>query len=267
MHMKIGFIGAGNMGGAIIRALLQNDIAKPENLYISRRKPELSNELAALGVHVMNNNVLLAEITDCIVLAVKPAYTAQVLSEARDALNGKLLVSIVAGWTYDMLQRALPKDVRLICAMPNTPLAIGEGMTLICDHYTCTEQEYAFVHKLFAAAGKVALVESRIYEAASGISGCGPAFVYQFIEALADGGVRYGVPRALAYELVAQTLIGAAKMMIETGEHPGRLKDEVCSPGGTTIEGVYALERGGFRAAVMDAVAATREKTLKLSKN
>ena len=264
--MKIGFIGAGNMGKAIIAGALDSGIIAPNHLYISRKRPQLSADLAAKGATVMANNVELARAVDCVVLAIKPVYTAQVLSEVRAALAGKLVISIVAGWTFEMLQNALPENARFIRVMPNTPLAVGEGMSLISNRYTCSEDEFKFVNSLFAAAGKVAVVEDAIYVAANGISGCGPAFVYQFIEALADGGVRYGVPRALAYELAAQTLIGAGKMVLETGEHPGKLKDAVCSPGGTTIEGIFALERGGMRAAVMDAVGATVEKTNRLAK-
>ncbi len=264
--MKLGFIGAGNMGGAIIEGALRGGVIAPDALYVSRKHPEKSEALASRGVHVMGDNLSLAKAVDGVVLAVKPAYLSQVLEPILGALEGKLIVSIVAGWTFEMLQEALPASARFVRAMPNTPLQVGEGMTLLSERATCTAEEFAFVRALFEAAGKVAVVEDRIYEAASGISGCGPAFVYQFIEALADGGVRYGVPRALAYELAAQTLIGAARMVQVTGEHPGRLKDAVCSPGGTTIEGVYALERGGMRAAVIEAVAATREKSGKLTK-
>lgn len=263
--MKIGFIGAGNMGGAIIAGALRGGVIMPDDLYISRKRPQLSANLAAQGAHVLESNVQLARSVDCVVIAVKPVYTAQVLSEVREALAGKLVVSIVAGWSFDMLKEALPDSARFIRVMPNTPLAVGEGMSLISEQRTCTDEEFAFVRSVFEAAGRVTVVEDRIYTAANGISGCGPAFVYQFIEALADGGVRYGVPRALAYELAAQTLIGAGKMVLESGKHPGALKDAVCSPGGTTIEGVFALERGGMRAAVIDAVGATVEKTAKLA--
>ncbi len=215
---------------------------------------------------MLADNAALAAACDCVILAVKPVYTAQVIREAYDALDGKLVISIVAGWTYDMLEKALPPHARFICVMPNTPLAVGEGMSVISMRRRCTEEDVALTESIFAAGGKVVHVEEHVYTAATAISGCGPAFVYQFVEALADGGVRYGVPRALADELAAQTLIGAARMVAETGEHPGRLKDAVCSPGGTTIEGVYALEKGGMRAAVMDAVGATIEKTNRLKK-
>lgn len=264
--MKLGFIGAGNMGAAILKGILRKRCLRAEDIAISRKHPERSGEWARQGVQVMRSNAELARACDCIVLAVKPVYVPEVLDEIRDALEGKCLISIVAGYTFEMLRENLPKTTRFIRVMPNTPLAVGEGMTLISDRYTCTEEEFAFTRSIFEAAGSVAVVEDRVYTAANGISGCGPAFVYAFIEALADGGVRYGVPRALAYQLAAQTLIGASKMVLETGEHPGKLKDAVCSPGGTTIEGMYALEKGGMRAAVIDAVGATVEKTQKLAR-
>lgn len=263
--MKLGFIGAGNMGSAIIKGILEKGCVQPNEIYISRKHPQLSCDMAQIGVHIMPDNKSLAEAVECVVLAVKPVYIPQVLNEVYDVLKGKFVISIAAGYTYDMLREKLPESTRFIRVMPNTPLAVGEGMSLISALYTCTEEEFAFTKSIFESAGKVAVVEDHIYTPANGISGCGPAFVYAFIEAMADGGVRYGVPRALAYELAAQTLIGAAKMVLETGEHPGKLKDAVCSPGGTTIEGIYALEKGGMRAAVMDAIGATVEKNNRLS--
>ncbi|MFR5794741.1 MAG: pyrroline-5-carboxylate reductase family protein [Christensenellales bacterium] len=166
-----------------------------------------------------------------------------------------------------MLKDALPDAARFVRVMPNTPLAVGEGMSLISSLCTCTDEEFDFAKSVFAAAGKVAVVEDHVYTPANGISGCGPAFVYAFIEAMADGGVRYGVPRALAYELAAQTLVGAAKMVLETGEHPGRLKDAVCSPGGTTIEGMYALERAACALPSWTLSARLCEKTMRMAKN
>ena len=263
--MKLGFIGAGNMGSAILKGILKQGWDARE-IAVTDKAPQMCAGFAAQGVHVMESNQALARACDCVLLAVKPVYAAQVLQEVYDDLTGKLVISIVAGWTYDMLDAALPASAHFVRVMPNTPLAVGEGMSLLCSHGRCTDAEFAFAKSVFAAAGKVAQVEEHVFVAATSINGCGPAFVYQFIEALADGAVRYGVPRALAYELAAQTLIGASKMVLETGEHPGKLKDAVCSPGGTTIEGVYALEKGGMRAAVMDALGATIEKTGKLAK-
>jgi len=264
--MNLGFIGAGNMGSAILNGILKEGFLSADQIAITDKMPAQCAKFASQGVCVMEDNKSLVSACECVLLAIKPVYTAQVIEEVYEQLQGKFVISIVAGWTYDMLSRALPDTARFVRVMPNTPLAVGEGMSLISLRYRCTENEFAFAKQIFASAGKVAEVEDHVFVAATSISGCGPAFVYQFIEALADGGVRYGVPRTMAYELAAQTLIGASRMVLETGEHPGKLKDAVCSPGGTTIEGVYALEKGGMRAAVMDALGSTIEKTMKLSK-
>lgn len=258
--MKIGFIGAGNMSTAIVLGLLKNGWA-PENIFISRKHPERKAEWAEKGVEVLPSNEALVKTADCVVLAVKPHQADAILREVGGALKNKLVVSIMAGWPYDRLEKALPATTGFVRAMPNTPLMASEGMTLIGRHARCSEQDFEFAKSIFAGAGRVAEVEDEVFNAANGISGCGPAFVYAFIEALADGGVRYGVPRALAYELAAQTVIGAGRMVQETGRHPGSLKDAVCSPGGATIEGIFALERGGMRAAVIDAVGQTVIKT------
>ena len=264
--MKLGFIGAGNMGSAILKGILKEGHLAANEIAVADKIPEMCARFSAEGVQIMNSNQELVRACDCVLLAIKPVYAAQVIDEVYEDLKGKFVISIVAGWTYDMLEAALPQSARFVRVMPNTPLAVGEGMSLLCSHCRCTDEEFAFAKSIFAAAGKVAQVEEHVFVAATSINGCGPAFVYQFIEALADGAVRYGVPRALAYELAAQTLIGASRMVLETGDHPGKLKDAVCSPGGTTIEGVYALEKGGMRSAVMDALAATIEKTYKLAK-
>lgn len=264
--MKLGFIGAGNMGSAILNGILKENYLSADQIAISDKCASNCAKFAVQGVHVIEDNKTLVQACECILLAIKPVYTQQVIDEIYEMLEDKFVISIVAGWNYDMLDSALPKNTRFVRVMPNTPLAVGEGMSLISEKCRCTQEEFDFAQAVFAAAGKVAKVEDHVFVAATSINGCGPAFVYQFIEALADGGVRYGVPRAMAYELAAQTLIGAAKMVQQTGEHPGKLKDAVCSPGGTTIEGVYALEKGGMRAAVMDALGATIEKTMKLSK-
>lgn len=263
---KLGFIGAGNMGSAILYGILKSGLLSADNVAITDKVPAQAAKFASQGVCIMQNNRELVQSCECILLAIKPVYAADVIREVYHDLEGKFVISIIAGWTYEMLSSALPESARFVRVMPNTPLAVSEGMSLISTLYRCTEQEFSFAKQIFSSAGKVAEVEDRIFVAATSINGCGPAFVYQFIEALADGGVRYGVPRALAYELAAQTLIGASRMVLETGEHPGKLKDAVCSPGGTTIEGVYALEKGGMRAAVIDALAATIEKTNKIGK-
>lgn len=264
--MKIGFIGAGNMASAIIGGMLNSGQFCAGEIYVSDINNEACEKMAVMGVNIAKSNAVLVQSVDCVVLAIKPIYADSVVSEVYNVLHNKFVVSIIGSWTHEMIGRAIPENARFVRVMPNTPLAVGEGMSLIGQTYTCTQEELEYVKSVFSAAGKVCMIDDHAFTAASGISGCGPAFVYQFIEAIADGGVRYGVPRAVAYELAAQTLIGAAKMVLETKMHPGALKDAVCSPGGTTIEGIYALEKGGMRAAVIDAVSATVEKTSCLSK-
>lgn len=265
----LGILGAGNMGGAIVRGLVKhvNSVFAPTDIYVYRRTMEENERLAAAcGVHEATSADMLVEACDYILLAVKPAYCAQVLETLRDRLSGKVIISIVTGWDYAQLAMLLHADTRVIRVMPNTPLAVGAGMSLIAKGYSVSQEELAITKAIFAAAGEVVEVEDHTFNAAMGISGCGPAFVYLFIEALADGGVRQGVPRALAYQLAAQTVLGAGKMVLESGQHPGELKDAVCSPGGTTIEGVYALEKSGFRASVMDAVGFACDKVNHLKK-
>ena len=263
--MKIGFIGAGNMASAIIKGILSSGRLTADQIYVSDVNLDACTQMEEIGVQVSASNQKLVSSVDCIVLAIKPVYADAVVQEVYNEITGKFVISIIGSWAHEKLKEVLPESTRFVRVMPNTPLAVGEGMSLIGRTYTCTPEELEFAKEVFSAAGKVCMIEDHAFTAASGISGCGPAFVYQFIEALADGGVRYGVPRATAYELAAQTLIGAAKMVMETHQHPGALKDAVCSPGGTTIEGVYALECGGLRAAVINAVGATVEKTNRIN--
>ena len=265
---RLGFIGAGNMACAIIGGVLRAGRVAPQDILITARTQQTRERVCArFGVREAASNAELARESTCVLLCVKPVFLPGVLEEIHPAMAGKLAVSIAAGWDVPRLREALPQDARIVRVMPNTPLMAGAGMSLLDAQHTATEEEYAFVRSVFACAGEVCEVEPRIFDAASGISGCGPAFVYPFIEALADGGVRNGVPRTLAYRLAAQTVIGAGRMVLDTGEHPGALKDAVCSPGGTTIEGVTVLERRGLRAAVIDAVTATVEKTERLKQS
>ncbi|MDR3050992.1 MAG: pyrroline-5-carboxylate reductase [Oscillospiraceae bacterium] len=267
MAYKLGFIGAGNMAQAIFRRLLQTGTVAPQDLYISDVLPELTASLAGeLGLGVAPGNRSLAEIADVVVLAVKPVFCRDVLADIRDALGEKPLLSIVSGWTLPMLQAALQPGVRLLCVMPNTPAMVGEGMTLLGTPHTLDGADFARARALFEAVGTVAVVEDRLFAAAGCISGCGPAFIYQCVEAMGDAGVLHGLPRTLAYQLAAQTVLGAGKMALQSGSHPAALKDAVCSPGGTTIRGIYAMEKAGVRAALMDAVSAAYEKTTAVEK-
>lgn len=264
---KLGILGIGNMGEAILKGLVRTDIFSKNDIYINRRGESERNAIASTyGVHASNSSLELINACDYILLAVKPIHCADLLAPLQDALENKVVISIIAGWNFDLLQKHLPKNTHIIRAMPNTPIAVAEGMTLISDQHSATAEELSVATSVFSCSGEAIVVEDHIFNAASSISGCGPAFVYMFIEALADGGVRLGVPRKLAYQLAAQTLLGSGKMVLQTGQHPGVLKDAVCSPGGTTIEGVMALEEGKLRASVMTALEATVNKTANLLK-
>ena len=198
-----------------------------------------------------------------LILAVKPQYFDAVFSEIRDVVTPEqVVISLAPGVTISNITERLGGNVRVARAMPNTPAMLGEGMTGIsCGEGSCTEEEKETVRDIFSSCGRVEMVEERLMDAVGCVSGSSPAFVYMFIEALADGGVKYGLPRKTAYAMAAQTVLGSAKMILETGKHPGQLKDEVCSPGGTTIAGVSALEEHGLRNALIKAADACYEKT------
>lgn len=262
--VKLGFLGSGNMAGALATAASKSGRAE---LYMSNRTKSKAEALAAkLGGKAMDN-LSVAEIADYIFIGVKPQFTEALLKEIRPVLDKRkdrfVLVSMVAGWDIDRIQ-ALAGPYPVIRIMPNTPALVGEGMTLYTPSAELTEDEMADFLDFMAPSGRFSRLPEHLIAPACGITGCGPAFADLFIEALADGAVACGVPRAQALEFAGQMLLGSAKLSLESGKHPGALKDEVCSPGGTTIEGVIALEKSGFRAAVIGAVRATVEKTAKL---
>lgn len=254
------------MAQAIFRRLLSEGFVEPDSLFVSDVQQALTERLASeLGLRVAQDNQSLVQYADFVVLAVKPVYCADVLGEIREMLGEKPLLSIVSGWTLDMLQAQLAPESHLLRVMPNTPAMVGEGMTLLGAAHTLNEREFAFAKDLFAKVGDVLVLEDRLFDAAACVSGCGPAFMYQIVEALGDAGVMRGLPRAMAYRLAAQTMVGAGKMVLESGRHPGELKDAVCSPGGTTIMGIYEMEKLGVRAAMMDAVNAAFAKNQQVS--
>lgn len=261
----LGFIGCGNMGGALARAASK----KEENhLLLANRSPEKAERLAAeLGGEAVSN-LAVAQRADYIFLGVKPHLMEGVLEEIRLqlALREKpfVLVSMAAALSIEKLQAMAGGPYPLLRIMPNTPVSVGEGVILYCPSPELAEGKTEEFLSLMAAAGRFVRLEERLIDAGGSVAGCGPAFVDLFVEALADGGVLCGLPRAQALELAAQMCLGAAKLILESGKHPGELKDAVCSPGGTTIEGVRALEEGGFRAAAMNAVIAAFEKNKKL---
>lgn len=265
--MRIGFIGVGNMGEAILRGALRGGVVQADEiLAFDAYAPKLQALQKELGVAICGSTEVLITKADIILLAVKPHICAEVFAENATAFSNKALISIAAGWSQKRLAYALPASTRILRVMPNTPALVGDGMSVFERGDTLEAGERAFAVKLFSSIGRVAEVESHLMDAVTAVSGSGPAYVYLFIEALADGGVREGLPRAQAYELAAQTALGSAKMVLETGLHPGKLKDNVCSPGGTTIEAVAALEEHGLRAAVLAGVKACADKSRAMSK-
>lgn len=259
----LGFIGTGNMGGALARAACKS--VPSDQVFLANRTVEKAKALAEeLDCRVADNEAI-AQSADLIFLGVKPQYMAEVMAEICPILEKResrfILVSMAAGLTIPRIRELAGKDYPVIRIMPNTPAAIGEGMVFYdCSENVTKTEEKVFLESL-ADAGRLAPLADKLMDAGSAVAGCGPAFADLFIEALADSGVACGLPRALALESAAQMMLGTAKLMLETGKHPGQLKDAVCSPGGATIQGIRALEEAGFRGAVMDAVIAAWEKS------
>jgi pyrroline-5-carboxylate reductase len=261
LRKKIAFLGSGNMAEALVKGLLRAGTATEEEITCAEPRAERREEIAKrYGVGVTADNAAAAEGADIVVLSVKPQTMEHLLDEIAPAIDHrKLVISIAAGISIASIARKLGAGVRIVRTMPNTPALVGAGATALARGAHATETDLQEARKLFQAVGIAHVVDEAHLDAVTGLSGSGPAFVFLAIEALADGGVKVGLARPVAMELAAHTVMGAAKLVIETGEHPGRLKDQVTSPGGTAIAGVHALEMGGLRAALIAAVeAATR---------
>jgi pyrroline-5-carboxylate reductase len=265
--LAIGFLGAGQMATALAKGWAAAGLLDPGRSLASDPVPAAREKFtAATGIRTTAANL---EITSCdvLVLAVKPQMMADILAEVRPAMSSRhLIVSIAAGVTLTQLAEGLGLEVRLVRVMPNMPCLVGASAAAFAAGAATTADDVALVAKLFNTVGKAFAVPERMLDAVTGLSGSGPAFVYVLIEALADGGVRMGLPRDVSLTLAAQTVYGSAKMVLETGTHPAALKDAVASPGGTTIAGLHALERAGFRAAAMDAVEAAANRATELGK-
>ena len=265
---KYGFIGGGNMGGAMAGAC-KKAVGADHVLLVDRDEETTARLAQALGVTASSYDEIAKECR-LIFVGVKPGLVAQVLEQLRPALQARTddfaVVSIAAGVKIEDMCAVAGDDIPVIRMMQNTPVALGEGMMVYACSAAADEDDVAELKIAMSCAGRLdAIAEDKI-DAATAVMGCGPAFAYQFVEALADGGVACGLTRAQAQLYAAQMLAGAAQMVLQTGKHPGELKDAVCSPGGSTIEGVYALEQAGFRSAVMDAVIASYEKNKRLGK-
>jgi pyrroline-5-carboxylate reductase len=263
--MKLGFIGAGAMGGAIIRGLLAGVRVAPENLVYYDPEPARQKQMAKIGAIAAANHAELMH-AQVIVLAVKPQIMMPVLESIREyARPGHLIISIAAGVPLKTLEAALPES-RVIRVMPNAPTLVGAGMAALALGSRATQEDVDLALEIFEAVGRAVVVEERLLDAVTGLSGSGPAYVAVFIESLTDGGVKMGLPRHLALLLATQTVIGAARLCLEEEMHPGVLKDLVTSPGGTTITGLHILEDGRFRGLVMSAVEAAALRARELGK-
>ena len=263
---KIGFLGAGKMATALAKGFVRAEIVFPKEIIASARSAANRCGFAReTGAKSVTSNSEVATCAKVLILGVKPDQTVGVLNEVRASLTKKhLLISIAAGVTLAKLEAALPAGARVIRVMPNTPALVGTGASAFALGKNASVADAELTKKLLSAVGIAFEVKEGLLDAVTGLSGSGPAYVYQFIEALSDGGVASGLPRDIATKLAAQTVLGGAKMVLETGQHPGALKDQVTSPGGTTIEGLHALEKGRMRATVISAVRAATEKSKKL---
>ncbi len=263
---KLVFLGTGAMAEALLKGLLREGTVDADEIVCAEPRPERREEIAdRYGVEVTADNRAAAALADLLVLSVKPQVMDALLAEIAPVVDArKLVVSIAAGVPIATIAGKLGAGVRIVRTMPNTPALVGAGATALARGAHATDQDLAQALSLFEAVGTAVVVDEPLLDAVTGLSGSGPAFVFLAIEALADGGVKVGLTRHVAMALAAQTVMGAAKLVLETGEHPGRLKDMVTSPGGTAIAGVHALEQGGFRAALITAVAVATRRSKEL---
>ncbi len=266
--LKLAIIGGGNMGEALVAGLLADGVATPPGLWVT---DIAADRLAALrqryAVRTGSDNGEAASWADVVVLAVKPQMMDQILDELKDRIaEHALIISIAAGIPLARIAARLGGTRKLLRVMPNQPCLIRAGASAVAAAPSVSPEERAQAVRLFEAVGTVVVVEERLMDAVTGLSGSGPAYVFQVIDALADGGVKMGLPRDTALTLAAQTVFGAAKHVIETGAHPAQLTDKVASPGGTTIAGLHALEAGGLRSALIAAVEAATTRSEELGK-
>jgi pyrroline-5-carboxylate reductase len=265
MEKKIGFIGCGNMGGAMVQGILDSGKCHRTQVMISTRSRESMEQKKTLyGVEATTDNRAVAGFADILFLAVKPQFYESVIGEIKDTVTeDQLIISMAPGKSLAWLKEQFGKEVKLIRTMPNTPCMVGEGMMGMCVGDNVTEEETALIRELCQGFSQTEVVAENLMDVVTAVSGSSPAYVFLFIEAMADAAVAGGMPRAQAYKFAAQAVLGSAKMVLATGKHPGELKDMVCSPAGTTIQAVRVLEEKGMRSAVMEAMM----KCLDISRN
>ena len=266
MKYKLGIIGAGKIGEALLSGAFAKNMFKPEEVILSVRTESHRQDLESrLKVKATLDNRLVAGSSGIVILAVKPKAIVDILNTISDSLQpGTLVISTAAGVSLDLIESRLPGFVTVIRSMPNLAVAVGEGMTVLSCGKNASESQIAAAEGLFGVVGRVKTLEEQHMDAVTGLSGSGPAYIYIVIEALADGGVKMGLPRDVAIEMAAQTVLGAARTVLVTGEHPAKLKDQVTTPAGVTIDGIMELEEGGLRVTLIKAVVKATERARQL---
>ena len=264
--MKLGFIGCGNMASAIMSGIISNGLIQADEIIgADVFAPSREKAKENLGIQIAETNIKVVEKAEAFVLSVKPQYYEEVIAEIKDFVReDQLIITLAPGKTLAWLEEKFGKSVKLVRTMPNTPAMVQEGMTAACPNDKVTAEELEYVLQILRAFGDAEVVAEKLIDAVVAVSGSSPAYVYMLIEAMADAAVAEGMPRAQAYKFAAKAVQGSAKMVLETGKHPGELKDMVCSPGGTTIEAVKVLEETGFRGSVMQAMEVCAEKSRSL---
>ncbi len=264
--MNIGIIGAGNMASALAGGLVSSEIIRADELSISDKNPQNLKKWQNLGVFTTEDNAEVLKHSEIVIFAVKPNILPTVLDEAKAFTKDRIFISIAAGTTIRTIEEKLGSDTKIIRAMPNTPAQVNCGMTVITPNKNITEKELETAQSILSGVGEVIVLEEKYINAATALHGSSPAYVYMLIDAMADSGVKHGIPKEVSLKLAAKAVEGAAKMVLETKEHPGVLKDAVCSPGGTTIAAVCELERTGFQTSVSQAIDACIKKADEMSK-
>lgn len=268
MNKKIGFIGAGNMGYAMINSVSKSNIVSNKDIFVyDIDTKKLSDLKEQTGITISKSEVEVVRNADIVILAVKPNMVKSVLLQCKELFDdNKILVSVAVGVPLKFYKGVIGDDKKIIRTMPNTPAFVGEGMTIMSHENNLSEEELGDVKRVFECFGKVEILDEKLMNEVTAVTGSSPAYVFMFIEAMADAAVLSGIPRNLAYKLAAQSVLGSAKMVLETGKHPGELKDQVCSPAGTTIEAVAALEKNSFRYSIIEAMNECTKKAREISK-
>jgi pyrroline-5-carboxylate reductase len=268
MSKKIGFVGCGNMGSSMVGGIIKSGFLEAGNIIISTKTEASSKKLEEqFGVTTTLDSKVVAREAEVIVLAVKPFMYKAIIEEIKDELtNDKLIITVAAGISIDNMEEWLGRDFKVIRTMPNTPALVGEAMSGVCSNKNVSKEELEYCFKMFESFGECVQLEEKDFHGFTALCGSSPAYVFMFIEAMADGAVKLGIPRYKAYKMAAQSVLGSAKMVLETGTHPGELKDMVCSPAGTTIDAVVELEKLGFRNSVIQAIDKCAEKSKKMQK-